>query len=256
MKHLLDPLRDIGVCVSFLTRVPLTPTGDAEIRPLARCAWAFPVVGVLIGVVGGVVYAIGFGLGLTPLVAATLAVAAMIVATGGLHEDGLADTADGLGGGSDRADKLTIMRDSTIGVFGALAVTLSILARVAALAALAGPVAVAIALILAATASRAAIVVVMMVLSPARSDGLAAGAGTPSAAVTLTAALIAVAIAIALSLPDAATAVIAAFIGAGCVALLAWRLIGGHTGDVLGAAQQAAEIAVLVALAAAAGLSG
>ena len=100
-----------------------------------RIAWAAPVAGVAVGLIGALVLALTTLLGLPLLLRAGLATAALVVATGALHEDGLADVADGFGGGATRARKLEIMRDSRIGAYGAIAIALALILRVGALAA-------------------------------------------------------------------------------------------------------------------------
>ena len=110
------------------------PVGGGTI---AKAAWAFPIAGIVVGLIGAVVYLFGLPNGLPPWPAAALSVAATMVITGCLHEDGLADTADGFGGGRTRELKLEIMRDSRIGAYGVCALVLSILLRVSALASLA-----------------------------------------------------------------------------------------------------------------------
>ena len=175
-----------------------------------------------------------------------LAVAAQILLTGGLHEDGLADLADGLGGRT-RADKLGIMRDPRLGSFGALALILALLARIAALAALAEPLLVASALIAAGAASRAGLPALLASLAPARDDGLAADAGRPHPLRAAAGIAIATLLAVVVLAPSVA---VGGLIGAAgallSVAILARRQIGGHTGDVLGAAQQLAELGFLL----------
>ena len=184
------------------------------------------------------------------MLAALLAVAAQVLLTGGLHEDGLADIADGFGGGRTRADKLRILRDSRIGSFGAMALMLALLARIGALAALASPALVAAALIAAGAASRAALPVIMVSIAPARDEGLAVAAGRPHPLRAAAGAAIAILAALAVLPPAMATAGLVAAAGAAlATGLLARRQIGGHTGDVLGAAQQLAEIAFLLATA-------
>src|SRR6267154_651601 len=117
----LDPLLDeLRVAVAFYTRLPVAQPTPVDGAALARAAWAAPLVGVLIGALGALAYWIAYRLNLPPLVAATLAVGATLLLTGCLHEDGLADTADGFGGGATRAQILDIMRDSRIGTSGAL----------------------------------------------------------------------------------------------------------------------------------------
>ena len=237
------------VALQFLTRLPVSAGRSWRPNALAASVPMFPLVGALIGGAGGLVFALAIWLGLPPMLAALLAVAAQILLTGGLHEDGLADVADGFGGGATRADKLRIMRDPRIGSFGAIALVLGLLARIAALAALADPRLVAAVLIVAAAASRAGLPPIMAALPPARDDGLAAGAGRPHPLRAIAGAAIAVLLALAL-LPAsmAASGLVAAAAGAFVVARLARRQIGGHTGDVLGAAQQLAEINFLIAI--------
>ena len=118
--RLLILLADITTCVTFLTRIPICLAGLDTRRDLAKSAWAFSIVGALVRGVGTVVYSVGVGIGLTPLIAATLSVGAMVASTGALHEDGLVDTVDGFGGGRERAAKLRIMRDSKLGTFAAV----------------------------------------------------------------------------------------------------------------------------------------
>jgi adenosylcobinamide-GDP ribazoletransferase len=236
--------------VAFLTRFPLAPR-PAEPGALARAAWAFPLTGILIGAFGGVVFALADRLDLPILATALLAVLATAVATGGLHEDGLADTVDGLGGGADKAQALAIMRDSRTGAFGVLALIFSVGLRAAALAALADTRVAIAALIAAHALSRGLLPAVMRVLDPARPDGLAANAGKPGVhTVAIAAAIGVVTAAAALGLPQALIASALAVLAVAAVALLARQRLGGYTGDILGAAQQAAEIVMLLAVAA------
>ena len=175
---LRETLDEGKAALQFLTRLPVRGPAAWPRHALAASAPAFPLIGALIGALGGLAFALASWLGLPPTLAAVLAVAAQILLTGGLHEDGLADLADGLGGRT-RADKLGIMRDPRLGSFGALALILALLARIAALAALAEPLLVASALIAAGAASRAGLPALLASLAPARDDGLAADAGRP-----------------------------------------------------------------------------
>jgi adenosylcobinamide-GDP ribazoletransferase len=248
---LADLLHDCKVALAFLTRLPareVRPWGAADLA--ASVPW-FPVVGALVGLAGAIAYALAIWAGLPPLPAATVALGATIWLTGALHEDGLADVADGFGGGRTRDDKLAIMRDPRIGSYGALALVLALLARAGALAALAEPLAVAAALIAAGTVSRAALPVIMTALPQARLDGLAASAGQPHPLRAAAAVLIAALLALLLLGGTALAALVAGALGVLAVALLARRQIAGYTGDVLGAVQQLAEIGVLFAAVAA-----
>ncbi len=241
----------LTLALSFLTRLPLGSREPPPPGKLARAMGTFPLVGVVIGGIGAALYAV-LHQGLPASAAALLAVAATILITGGLHEDGLADTADGFGGGADRGRKLAIMRDSRIGTFGVLAVVLSVGLRATAIAQIGDSLTVAGALVAAHALARAAIPVAMQALAPARADGLGAAAGQPSGVQAGVAVTIAVIVA-ALVLPvSAALAALAgATIGFMAVVALAEKQIGGHTGDVLGAVEQAAEtLALLGALSA------
>jgi adenosylcobinamide-GDP ribazoletransferase len=219
---------------------------------IARASWAFPVVGAVIGAIGAAVFALASGLGVPPWAAALLAVGATAAASGALHEDGLADVADGFAGAFARADKLAIMRDSRIGTFGTLALILSVGVRAAALAAIAAPWAVAAALTAAHAGARAGLPAVMRALPLARPDGLAARAGVPEPATIATGAGLAALIALVILGPGTTViALIAGAAAAAALAALARRQIGGYSGDVLGAVEQVAEIAILLAVAAA-----
>lgn len=245
--------------IMFLTRLRLPggepgsgPGGEIDAPPpLGQSAWAFPLAGLVVAVPAAALYGLGIHFGLAAWPSAVLCVACMVALTGALHEDGLADTVDGFGGGADIPAKLEIMRDSRIGTFGVVALVLSLVARIAAIAAIADSAMVAGAVIAAAAASRAAMTMVLYALPAARGDGLGAAAGKPGGRGVVAAATLAFAVALAaLDWQGADIAAVAALAGGGAVALFARRQLGGHTGDVLGAVQQAAEIAVLLALAA------
>lgn len=239
-------LRDAAGAISFYTRLPV-PLDAGRQRAFADIQWAAPLAGAVVGLaVGGVLW-LGLALGLPAQLAAAFAVAAGVALTGALHEDGLADTADGFGGGRSRDDKLAIMRDSRIGSYGVLALGLSLIARWAALAALAeASIAGAVLAAVAAHAgSRALLPALLAALPPARADGLSAGIGITNSRT----ALAALALGFVFLLPCGLVFAVAASLGLGLVAVLVARLalaqIGGQTGDVLGAAQQAGEIALL-----------
>ncbi len=245
-------LDDIRAAAAFLTRLPVGGRGHGGMAGLAATAWAFPVVGIAIGFAAGLVYAVASQLGITPGLAAVFAVGGQVWLTGALHEDGLGDVADGFGGGATPEAKLEIMRDSRIGVYGVAALALTLAARVVALAAIAEPAAVLGALIVAGAASRGAMVALMTGMAPARSDGLSAAAGRPGTERMWTALAITSAVALlGIGVAAGIAALIGAALGAGLIAWLARRQIGGQTGDVLGASQQAAEVLCLAALVAA-----
>ncbi|HEX5319246.1 MAG TPA: adenosylcobinamide-GDP ribazoletransferase [Stellaceae bacterium] len=237
---------DFLLATAVLTRLPVgvAAVGNGAV---ARACWAFPLVGAGTGFIAGAVFFAAGAIGLGGLPAAVLAVLAGVALTGALHEDGLADTADGLGGGRDREQKLAIMRDSRVGAYGVIALTFSIGLRCAALSAIGDPIHAGLALIAAHAASRGFLAPVMALLDPAREDGLGATAGRPGQPTALAAAAIGAAIAIGCLGPAGGiAALVLAGAGAAAIAVLAWRQIGGYTGDVLGAIQQIGEIVMLL----------
>jgi adenosylcobinamide-GDP ribazoletransferase len=236
---------DIVFCLVFFTRLPL-PRFDFRSRTLGEAIWAAPVVGVAVAVAGGIVFVVALAFAVPVPVAAALALAATMLVTGGLHEDGLSDVADGFGGGATREKKLEIMRDSRIGAYGASALVMSVLIRWSAIAALANPLYVCSALIAAHAASRALLPAFMHMLPPARTEGLGAGAGVVNASATHASLAIGTLALLALGLSGlVATAICLALVFFGLRALCL-RQIGGQTGDTLGALQQVGEITVLV----------
>lgn len=235
-----DLIHDVVSALGLLTRFPVNLTA----APLPRAAWAWPVAGLLVGGLAAGGGAFGLWLGLVPGVAAALVLGIEAAATGGLHEDGLADCADGFWGGRDKARRLEIMKDSRVGSYGVLALGIVLLARWAALTALLGTGEWG-AILAAAAMSRAPMAVLMAALPNARGSGLSASHGAPSPGVAAQAA----AVALALGWLCAGAAVVpmalAMAVSAGLVGLVARAKIGGQTGDVLGAAQQMALVAGL-----------
>lgn len=250
VDHCKDWIDDLRLATALLTRVPMPHPDGAIPAGLARAQRAFPLVGAMIGLAVGLVDLSLLAMGIPPLAAAALALGASAALTGALHEDGLADVGDGFGGGRDRAAKLLIMRDSRLGTYGAIVLLVGFSARLSALASL--PAATIVpGLVVAHALGRAAISVLAASMPFARDDGLGKSAGRPEPASAVTAIIIAVVIAL-LCLPakEALLAVAVTVAAAAAVAALAWRQIGGVTGDVFGATEQVAEIAVLIMLAA------
>jgi adenosylcobinamide-GDP ribazoletransferase len=256
---------DVRTAASFFTCLPWAKSpADAEIgdageisaapgdssapaaTDLGRSLRAWPLVGLAVGCAGAIGFIILRELGLGSAVAAIAAIAMTVGATGALHEDGLADFADGLGG-RDADERLSIMRDSRIGAYGILALLLCLGLRAAALAEIATPGHAAAALIATEIAARGLTPLLLLYLSPARADGLGASLGTPSQETIATSAGIAVLAALILIGPFAGLVALAA--GAGAVfaiGSLARRRLGGYTGDVFGAAEQAAATMILL----------
>jgi adenosylcobinamide-GDP ribazoletransferase len=254
-------LSEFLVCLRFYTRLPL-PAQPHEQAPHAipdfsRAAGLVPIAGALIGAGGALVLALAASLGLAPLLAATLSIAGLVLMTGAMHEDGLADLCDGFGGANVER-KLQIMKDSRLGTFGAAALVLSLILRIGALAGLvtAGIGLAAGVLVAAGAVSRAAGLLPLVLLRPARPDGAGFGATAPSAGALRIAAVLAflcacLPIFAGVGLPRVLGACILATLAAYGTAALARRQLGGQTGDVAGAAQQVSEIAVLLVFAAA-----
>lgn len=260
-----DRLARAGAAIAgslrFLSRVPVPVLGPldnpARLPDLSRDAWAMPVAGAVIGLAGAAALWLTAWLGLPPLPAAALAVTVGVAVTGALHEDGLADTADGLAAGGSAERRLAVMRDSHIGAAGAAALVLSLILRVSALAAIAelSATIAAAAFVAANAVSRAAAMAPLALLPPARTDGIAVAAGRPTAGGFTSAAAAAVVLALLIGGAETGMAATLAGLAAAAVAVrLLLRLmratLGGGTGDVAGAAEQAAACAFLLAVAA------
>ncbi|HEY6633012.1 MAG TPA: adenosylcobinamide-GDP ribazoletransferase [Rhizobiaceae bacterium] len=240
---------DVAFCLVFFTRLPL-PHFEFGSRALAQAIWAAPLVGVAVALAASVAHLIASAAGLSPEVAAALALATAMLVTGCLHEDGLSDVADGFGGGGTRERKLEIMRDSRIGAYGASALLMSALIRWSAIAQLGNPFSVFCGLVAAHAASRALLPAFMHLVQPARPDGLAASAGTASADAAYVSLAIGAVALLALGLSGlVAAGILLALVFYGFRALCL-RQVGGQTGDTLGALQQLGEIAVLLVAAA------
>jgi adenosylcobinamide-GDP ribazoletransferase len=238
-------LDDIGLSLVFFTRLRL-PSSDFGGRSLADAIWAAPVAGLVVGLIGAIVFATAerFGLAMGP--AAALALVATLTTTGCLHEDGLSDVADGFGGGKSRGRKLEIMRDSCIGAYGAAALALSLLIRWSALSEFVDPTQALFALLAAHAASRGVLGAFMHLLPPARVDGLSAGAGTVTQETAIACAVLGAIPLLLLGLGGAVFALILLGLLFAAFRALCLNQIEGQTGDTIGALQQASEIAVLL----------
>jgi adenosylcobinamide-GDP ribazoletransferase len=251
---------DLAHCVRFYSRLPVPALPweqNAHALPsFPRLARVIPLAGLVIGLMPAAVMGCALLLDLGPWLAAILSVGTMVLATGALHEDGLADTADSFGG-STREKRLEIMRDSRIGSFGASALFLALALRIGALATLASRIdggAVMAVVLLVASLSRTAGLTPLVFLPPARRDGMSQAVGQPARETFWLAAGIAGGIAVALGalagLPPMGVALTLALSGLSGAAIsgLASRHLGGQTGDIAGAAQQVAEITALIGL--------
>lgn len=248
----MNPMAGLLGALRFLTRMPLPRPHDI---PHRRVVPWFPLAGAIIGATLGA-SAVGLTEILSPLLAATIAVVVGVMLTGAFHEDGLADIADAFGGGWDREQRLTILKDSRHGTYGVAALCCSIVVRVAAAATIAGEPhgnAVMFAGFVAAhTLARAAAVGVLGFVRPAAPDvqGLGVAAGRELRPLVTVASIAGGVLLVAIATGWwVGPLAIAAMVGALAVAGLAVRKIGGVVGDVLGAAEQVAECLVLIAVA-------
>ena len=235
MSGLRRRIAEFQVAFMLLTRLPAGRLGE-YVPELAAAKWAFPMVGLFVGGSLAGVYITLNSLGLPAGLAATLALAAGMMMTGGLHEDGLADCADGFCGGHSRDQKLEIMRDSRVGSYGVLALILVIGARIMALATLPATGQSLILLISLAMVSRLMMVVCLSWLPSARAEGLGHQAGKDGCVSVVVAA--GLCIPVLLFSGGLILSSLAALCGV--TAVVGWianRQIGGQTGDVCGAVQ-------------------
>lgn len=241
---MMQHLRDCGVAFVLLSRVPLQLPDQWFEGRMAAALWAAPLVGLVLGIVGAVIGWAAVALGLTPSISAVLVLGAMIVMTGALHEDGLADTADGLWGGWDTENRLRIMKDSQIGTYGVLALFVVLGVRWLAIAQVLSIGAGFQALIAVAVLSRVPMVAAMRVMAPARPDGLAGHVGRPGMAVVSAALVLGLVIGMT-ALGIGGVLAVAGIMGLASlwIGLTAKLRIGGQTGDILGAMQQMSETA-------------
>lgn len=238
---------DIAVALSLLSRWPLR-ISEAAYGRSAQAVWAYPVAGVLIALPVAGLAQLCLGLGLSTGVAALLALACLTVSTGAMHEDGLADSADGLWGGHNTARRLEIMKDSRIGAYGVLALVFGLGLRWMALSALFETGAVVAPILATAALSRVVPTVLMLRLPQARTTGLSQSVGTPQAGhVGLAAILGALLAIIALQSLPVLVFTATALATVSCVVIAKYK-VQGQTGDILGASQQVAEITILLCL--------
>jgi adenosylcobinamide-GDP ribazoletransferase len=248
----IRPFAETLLALSFLTRLPVPFIRTLDMPPLAQAMRFFPLAGAIIGSISAGVLIAANMLGLPSLLAAAIALAIGTLVTGALHEDGLADVADGFGGGRTREERLAIMRDSRIGTYGTIALCLSYIGRAAIYETLSGaqPLTMLAFFAAAGAFSRALIVDLLWATRPARTDGLSVFAGRPSrrsALFSLVTGGIGAALAVGfVASPEiAAIAIVAAGIMLAALRALAMRQIGGQTGDVCGAVQVLTEITIL-----------
>ncbi len=245
------PWADFLCAVQFLTRLPVPAYGYRD-DSLSSAVKFFPLVGALLGAAAGGVWLL-LDPHLPRLVTAAVTVAFLVLATGALHEDGLADCADGFGGGVTRERTLAIFRDSRIGSYGGAALALSLLLRVGLLAALTRQEALPV-LVAAQMLCRWSTLPLSRFLDPARartpesgSDGQGARVARLTSAGTLVfGTILTFVVAVALLRVRGLTACASACVVTGLTGLYYRRRLGGVTGDCFGATNQLTELAVYV----------
>lgn len=253
--------RDTLSMLRFFTRLPIPALPfetDAFAMPdFTSSVRALPLAGALIGLCAGLVLVLTSALGLPASICVLMTMGALALITGAMHEDGLADVADGFFGSSNRERKLEIMKDSRLGTFGVVSLLLVVLVRFAALNAVLAHYGLAATfgvLVAVSAVSRMACVVPMWLLPPARADGASYAAERPTNDAMLFGAGLAALLAVlctgfgAIGLKHLLLGLLGAAFSAFAITEFARRHIGGQTGDVAGAAQQKAEIAFLIGL--------
>jgi len=247
------------LAVGFFTRLPVPAVADFQESDLNHAARYFPLVGLLVGLLAAIVWWLASWV-FPPALAVLCSMAATIYLTGAFHEDGLADSADGLGGGMDRARKLEIMQDSRLGSYGAIALVGILLFKFQALSAL-SPAILPFALIAAHALSRLAAVVIMATASYVRF----AGKSKPLATTLTTQDMVCASVfgllcwlvfGLMLGVNHSALAATRFFLITSLPVLMVWgwwrrlilRHLQGYTGDTLGATQQLTELAFYLGL--------
>jgi adenosylcobinamide-GDP ribazoletransferase len=240
---MMGVIHDLALAVQFMTRVPVR-SWRLDPERLSRAAAWFPVVGLLVGSVAALAYMLLVAHLARPL-AALIAVLVMVIITGGLHEDGLADCADAFGGGWTREDKLRILKDSRIGSFGAIALFLSLAGRVLLLATMPAGTVVGY-MISAQVLTRCTPLPLSVLLKPAREQegqGRRVAGTIPWLTVAFGTA-VAIALTAVILRASAWQPILAVAIVTAASGLYYERRLGGITGDCMGATIQLSEIAV------------
>jgi len=242
-----DLWHDLKAAVGLLTRLPIKVDADRAMARGAASAWAYPLVGAVIAVFVGAVASAAIWLGIHEPVVAGLCLFTSIMITGAMHEDGLADSADGLWGGWTVERRLEIMKDSRIGTYGVLAVGLSLLLRFSAIWGLIDAGWLWAGLLIAGMGSRAVMLGLMGFIPNARKGGLSHSVGRPTTSTVLVGLGICILCLAIVGGWHVITFVLSAAICGMACASTAQRKIEGQTGDILGATQQVTEVVLLTA---------
>ncbi|NQX79855.1 MAG: adenosylcobinamide-GDP ribazoletransferase [Hyphomicrobiaceae bacterium] len=244
-------VEDIALAMTFTTLFPYPNNWIRTDRRLAEAIWAIPLIGGVIGSLGGGLMIVLSEIGFDPALCGVFAIAAMTLTTGALHEDGLADFCDGIGGGCSVEHRLKIMHDSQIGTYGTLALILSfalLLSLIEELWYSLDAWHFLLVLISAKAISRSSSVLLFIFLLPARDDGLAVFFGRPGRVNLILTMIWPLCVAFTILGLKAAALTCGALTMTLIVALIAYKYLGGYTGDVLGASIYLSLIASLTAL--------
>ncbi len=234
MNVAIRRFQEFRVALMLLTRLPVGRV-PKPIPTIGDAQWAYPWVGLFVGAICWGVFSAFLAIGANTFISATFSFAALVFVTGGLHQDGLADFADGIGGGRDATHCLEIMRDSRIGSFGVLALILAVLVWIGAVGEIGADASIGMFLTV-AVVSRATMIVLLIALRPGRSDGLGAQASSGGMS-GIWSLLLAAGLAVSILGSQGVLVVLAAVVCTATVGYVAWKRIKGHTGDVLGASQ-------------------
>ena len=246
-----NELATFCVALQFLTRLPPFMRNAYAPERMARAVRYYPLVGALIGGLSALLFVVGDFI-LPHAVAVIVMIAGGLLLTGGFHEDGLADTMDGVGGGVSRDEALAIMKDSRVGTYGALALIVAVALKIATLAAMT-PAILCVALVMAHGLSRLSSVIVIATSRYVRDDGAAkpVAGGISLTGLTVAAATGLIVLCVGLffqPITVLGSAVAGLVIGHIFMRVFYERKLGGYTGDTLGAVQQASEIGFYLGL--------
>ncbi len=246
MSEIRRRIAEFQIAIMLLTRLPAGQL-KSHAPGLDHAIWAYPFVGPVVGGLVCLIYAIPLQLGASPSIAAWIAFSGLVLMTGGLHFDGLADFADGLGGGADKARRLEIMRDSRIGSYGVLALICTAGLWTASVSTMNENLNWSM-WIFVVTASRFFMTAAAIFLPPARSEGLGQSASGATGFMLIPSTGLVIILLALCGLEGLAVFIAMGLVSFG-VSTWATKRIGGQTGDVLGTVQLSSETVGWVVLA-------
>ena len=238
--------RDMKTTMSLLTIIPVRnvpPPGT-----IAQSSWFWPIIGAFLGLLAGTTATLLMAIGASPIISSIIATGLLVALTGGLHEDGLADCADGLPNGDNPEKRIEIMRDSRLGTYGVLALVMALLMRVVCLSELLNANLAIEAMVVSGTFSRMAMTSATCLIAPAAQNGMSSSAGQPSIRITLLSIALSLAVLVLLSVVHWLPIIALAAVPVVLFCLYARNRLGGQTGDVIGATQQLTEIFCLLSI--------